>query len=160
MISCFSVICLSQPKYQFIYLSNHSLIHVIVILRTFVPFKVAPGTDLAGYPVTGKRKQEDTTILISYANLRTGEILPAGMSKENSNGESSRQREHRLEQLIAQGQRPCTNDLRFLLLRRASRLDTEDLRIVVTRIRELAAQEMADRQTNGGLQQRNNQNNP
>ena len=81
------------------------------------------------------------------------------MSKENSNGESSRQRENRLEQQIAQGQRPCPNDLRFLLLRRAARLDTEDLRIVVTRIRELAAQEMADRQTNGGLQQRNNQNN-
>ena len=81
------------------------------------------------------------------------------MSQENNSGESSRQRERRLEQQIAQGQRPCPNDLRFLLLRRASRLDTEDLRIVVTRIRELAAQEMADRQTNGGLQQRNNQNN-
>ena len=81
------------------------------------------------------------------------------MSQENNSGESSRQRERRLEQQIAQGQRPCPNDLRFLLLRRASRLNDEDLRIVVTRIRELAAQEMADRQTNGGLQQRNNQNN-
>ena len=82
------------------------------------------------------------------------------MSQENNSGESSRQRERRLEQQIAQGQRPCPNDLRFLLLRRASRLNDEDLRTVVTRIRELAAQEMADRQTNGGLQQRNNQNNP
>ena len=81
------------------------------------------------------------------------------MSQENNSGESSRQRERRLEQQIAQGQRPCPNDLSFLLLRRAARLDTEDLRIVVTRIRELAAQEMADRQTNGGLQQRNEQNN-
>ena len=84
------------------------------------------------------------------------------MTKENSNGESSRHRERRLEQQIAQGQRPCPNDLRFLLIRRASRLDTEDLRIVVQRIRELAAQEQAERQrtqTQGGLQQRNNQNN-
>ena len=84
------------------------------------------------------------------------------MSKENNNGESSRQRENRLEQQIAQGQRPCPNDLRFLLLRRAARLDTEDLRIVVTRIRELAAQEQAERQgtqTQGGLQQRDEQNN-
>ena len=81
------------------------------------------------------------------------------MSKENSNGESSRQRERRLEQQIAQGQRPCPNDLRFLLLRRASRLNDEDLQIVVRRIRQLAAQEIADRQTNGGLQQRDGQNN-
>ena len=81
------------------------------------------------------------------------------MSKENNNGESSRQREHRLEQQIAQGQRPCPNDLRFLLLRRASRLNDEDLQIVVRRIRQLAAQEIADRQTNGGLQQRDEQNN-
>ena len=81
------------------------------------------------------------------------------MSKENNNGESSRQRERRLEQQIAQGQRPCPNDLRFLLLRRASRLNDEDLQIVVRRIRQLAAQEIADRQTNGGLQQRDEQNN-
>ena len=81
------------------------------------------------------------------------------MSKENNNGESSRQRERRLEQEIAQGQRPCPNDLRFLLLRRASRLNDEDLQIVVRRIRQLAAQEIADRQTNGGLQQRDEQNN-
>ena len=84
------------------------------------------------------------------------------MSKENNNGESSRQRERRLEQQIAQGQRPCTNDLRFLLLRRASRLDTEDLRIVVQRIRELAAQELAERQgtqTHEKLQQTDRQNN-
>ena len=80
------------------------------------------------------------------------------MSKENSNGESSRQRERRLEQQIAQGQQPCPNDLRFLLLRRASRLNDEDLQIVVRRIRQLAAQEIADRQTNGGLQQRDDQN--
>ena len=81
------------------------------------------------------------------------------MSKENSNGESSRQRENRLEQQIAQGQQPCPNDLRFLLLRRASRLNDEDLQIVVRRIRQLVAQEMADKQTNGGLQQRDGQNN-
>ena len=79
------------------------------------------------------------------------------MSKESSNGESSRQRENRLEQLIAQGQRPCPNDLRFLLLRRASRLNDEDLRIVVQRIRELAAQELTERQQR--LQQRDEQNN-
>ena len=81
------------------------------------------------------------------------------MSKENRNGESSRQRENRLEQQIAQGQRPCPNDLRFLLLRRASRLNDEDLRIVVRRIQALAAQEIAERETNGGLQQRDEQNN-
>ena len=81
------------------------------------------------------------------------------MSKENSNGESSRQREHRLEQQIAQGQRPCPNDLRFLLLRRASRLNDEDLRIVVRRIQALAAQEIAERETKERLQQRDEQNN-
>ena len=81
------------------------------------------------------------------------------MTKENSSGESSRQRENRLEQLIAQGQQPCPNDLRFLLLRRASRLNDEDLRIVVQRIRELAAQEIAERQTRERLQQRDEQNN-
>ena len=81
------------------------------------------------------------------------------MSKENNNGESSRQRERRLEQQIAQGQRPCPNDLRFLLLRRASRLNDQDLRIVVRRIQALAAHEIAERQTNGGLQQRDEQNN-
>ena len=81
------------------------------------------------------------------------------MSKENSNGESSRQRENRLEQQIAQGQRPCPNDLRFLLLRRASRLNDEDLQIVVRRIQELAAQEIEERQTRERLQQRDEQNN-
>ena len=81
------------------------------------------------------------------------------MTKENRNGESSRQRENRLEQQIAQGQRPCPNDLRFLLLRRASRLNDEDLRIVVQRIRALAAQEMAERQTRERLQQTDGQNN-
>ena len=81
------------------------------------------------------------------------------MNNENNSGESSRQRERRLEQQIAQGQRPCPNDLRFLLLRRASRLNDEDLRIVVRRIQALAAQEIAERETNGGLQQRDEQNN-
>ena len=84
------------------------------------------------------------------------------MTKENRSQESAQQREHRLEQQIGQGQTPCTNDLRFLLLRRASRLDTEDLRIVVQRIRELAAQELAERQgtqTQNGLQQKKDQNN-
>ena len=84
------------------------------------------------------------------------------MNNENSSGESSRQRERRLEQQIAQGQRPCPNDLRFLLLRRASRLDTEDLRIVVQRIRALVAQEQAERQNtqaHNGLQQKKDQNN-
>ena len=81
------------------------------------------------------------------------------MNNENNSGESSRQRERRLEQQIAQGQRPCPNDLRFLLLRRASRLNDKDLRIVVRRIQALAAQEIAERQTNGGLQQRDDQNN-
>ena len=80
------------------------------------------------------------------------------MSKENSNGESSRQRENRLEQQIAQGQRPCPNDLRFLLLRRASRLNDEDLQIVVRRIQALAAQEIAERETRNRLQQRDEQN--
>ena len=84
------------------------------------------------------------------------------MTKENRSQESARQRENRLEQQIGQGHTPCTNDLRFLLLRRASRLDTEDLRIVVQRIRELAAQELAERQGTqapNGLQQRDDQNN-
>ena len=81
------------------------------------------------------------------------------MSKENSNGESSRQRENRLERQIAQGQQPCPNNLRFLLLRRASRLNDEDLRIVVRRIQALAAQEIAERQTRERLQQRDEQNN-
>ena len=79
------------------------------------------------------------------------------MTKENRNAESSRQRENRLEQQIGQGHQPCPNDLRFLLLRRASRLNDEDLRIVVQRIRELAAQELAERQQR--LQQRDEQNN-
>ena len=79
------------------------------------------------------------------------------MTKENRNAESSRQRENRLEQQIGQGHQPCPNDLRFLLLRRASRLNDEDLRIVVQRIWELAAQELAERQQR--LQQRDEQNN-
>ena len=81
------------------------------------------------------------------------------MTKENRSQESARQREHRLEQQIGQGQTPCTNDLRFLLLRRASRLNDEDLRIVVQRIRALAAQEIAEKQTRERLQQRDEQNN-
>ena len=84
------------------------------------------------------------------------------MTKENRSQESARQRENRLEQQIAQGQRPCTNDLRFLLLIRASRLDTEDLRIVAQRIRALVAQEHAERQntqTHNGLQPKKDQNN-
>ena len=84
------------------------------------------------------------------------------MTKENRSQESARQRENRLEQQIAQGQRPCTNDLRFLLLIRASRLDTEDLRIVAQRIRALVAQEQAERQntqTHNGLQPKKDQNN-
>ena len=81
------------------------------------------------------------------------------MSKENNSGESSRQRENRLEHQIAQGQQPCPNDLRFLLLRRASRLNDEDLRIVVRRIQALAAQEIAERETKERLQQREDQNN-
>ena len=79
------------------------------------------------------------------------------MTKENRNPESARQRENRLEQQIGQGHQPCPNDLRFLLLRRASRLDEEDLRTVVQRIRELAAQELAERQQR--LQQTDRQNN-
>jgi hypothetical protein len=84
------------------------------------------------------------------------------MTKENRSQESARQRENRLNPQIGQGHIPCTNDLRFLLIRRASRLDTEDLQIVVQRIRELAAQELAERQ--GGqahekLQQTDRQNN-
>ena len=81
------------------------------------------------------------------------------MTKENKSAESARQRENRLEQQIGQGHQPCPNDLRFLLLRRASRLDDEDLRIVVQRIRALAAQEIAERQTRERLQQRDEQNN-
>ena len=84
------------------------------------------------------------------------------MTKENRNPESARQRENRLNQQIGQGHIPCTNDLRFLLIRRASRLDTEDLQIVVQRIRELAAQELAERQgtqTHEKLQQTDRQNN-
>ena len=79
------------------------------------------------------------------------------MTKENKNSESARQRENRLDQQIEQGHQPCPNDLRFLLLRRASRLDEEDLRIVVQRIREMAAQELAERQRR--LQQTDRQNN-
>ena len=82
------------------------------------------------------------------------------MTKENRNSESARQRENRLEQQIGLGQQPCPNDLRFLLLRRASRLDDEDLRIVLQRIRALVAQQAAENQTQEKLQQRNNQNNP
>ena len=84
------------------------------------------------------------------------------MTKENRSQESARQRENRLEQQIGQGHTPCTNDLRFLLLRRAARLDTDDLRIVVQRIRELVAQEQAERQDtqeHNGLQQKKDQNN-
>ena len=81
------------------------------------------------------------------------------MTKENRNTESSRQRENRLEQQIEQGHQPCPNDLRFLLLRRASRLDEEDLRIVAQRIRELVAEELAERQTRERLQQMSRQGN-
>ena len=84
------------------------------------------------------------------------------MTKENRSQESARQRENRLEQQIGLGQTPCTSDLRFLLIRRAARLDTEDLRIVVQRIRALVAQEQAERQnsqTHNGLQQKKDQNN-
>ena len=67
------------------------------------------------------------------------------MTKENKNSESAQQREDRLEQLIGLNVRLCPNDLRFLLLQRASRLNDEDLRVVVQRIRQLAAQEIQER---------------
>ena len=67
------------------------------------------------------------------------------MTKENKSAESARQREDRLEQLIGLNVRLCPNDLRFLLLQRASRLNDEDLRVVVQRIRQLAAQEIQER---------------
>ena len=67
------------------------------------------------------------------------------MTKENKSSESARQREDRLEQLIGLNVRLCPNDLRFLLLQRASRLNDEDLRVVVQRIRQLAAQEIQER---------------
>ena len=67
------------------------------------------------------------------------------MTKENKSAESARQREDRLEQLIGLNVRLCPNDLRFLLLQRASRLNDEDLRVVVQRIRLLAAQEIQER---------------
>ena len=79
------------------------------------------------------------------------------MTKENKISESARQREIRLDQQIEQGHQPCPNDLRFLLLRRASRLDEEDLRTFTTRIREMVAQEQAEKQQ--GLQQTNKRNN-
>ena len=81
------------------------------------------------------------------------------MTKENRSAESARQRENRLEQQMSQGHQPCPNDLRFLLIRRASRLDIEDLRIVAQRIRELVAEELAERQTRERLQQANRQGN-
>ena len=81
------------------------------------------------------------------------------MTKENRSAESARQRENRLEQQISQGHQPCPNDLRFLLIRRTSRLDIEDLRIVAQRIRELVAEELAERQTRERLQQTNRQGN-
>ena len=67
------------------------------------------------------------------------------MTKENKSAESARQREDRLEQLIGLNVRLCPNDLRFLLLQRASRLNDEDLRVVVQRIRQLVAQEIQER---------------
>ena len=81
------------------------------------------------------------------------------MTKENRSAESARQRENRLEQQMSQGHQPCPNDLRFLLIRRASRLDIEDLRIVAQRIRELVAEELAERQTRERLQQMDRQGN-
>ena len=81
------------------------------------------------------------------------------MTKENKTSESARQRENRLEQQIGLGHQPCPNDLRFLLLRRASRLNDEDLRIVLQRIRALVAQQGAENQTGERLQQRDGQNN-
>ena len=81
------------------------------------------------------------------------------MTKENRSAESARQRENRLEQQINQGHQPCPNDLRFLLIRRASRLDIEDLRIVAQRIRELVAEELAEKQTRERLQQMSRQGN-
>ena len=79
------------------------------------------------------------------------------MTKENKSSESARQREDRLEQLIGQNVRLCPNDLRFLLIQRASRLNNEDLRVVVQRIRQLAAQELQERQQR--LQQTDRQGN-
>ena len=67
------------------------------------------------------------------------------MTKENKNSESAQQREDRLEQLIGLNVRLCPNDLRFLLLQRASRLNDEDLRVALQRIRLLAAQEIQER---------------
>ena len=67
------------------------------------------------------------------------------MTKENKSAESARQREDRLEQLIRLNVCLCPNDLRFLLIQRASRLNDEDLRVVVQRIRLLAAQEIQER---------------
>ena len=67
------------------------------------------------------------------------------MTKENKNLESARQREDRLEQLIGLNVRLCPNDLRFLLIQRASRLNDEDLRVALQRIRLLAAQEIQER---------------
>ena len=71
------------------------------------------------------------------------------MTKENKNSESAQQREDRLEQLIGQNVHLCPNDLRFLLLQRASRLNDEDLRIALQRIRLLAAQETQNRARQG-----------
>ena len=67
------------------------------------------------------------------------------MTKENKSSESARQWEDRLEQLIGLNVRLCPNDLRFLLLQRASRLNDEDIRVALQRIRLLAAQEIQER---------------
>ena len=63
------------------------------------------------------------------------------MTKENISNETAEQRENRLEQLLELGTRLCRNDLNFLLLRRAARLDLSELGIAVRRSRNLLEQQ-------------------
>ena len=71
------------------------------------------------------------------------------MTKENRSNESAEHRENRLELLLGLNINLCPDDLRFLLLQRASRLNDEDLRIALQRIRLLAAQETQNRARQG-----------
>ena len=71
------------------------------------------------------------------------------MTKENISNETAEQRESRLEQLLELGTRLCRNDLNFLLLRRAARLDLSELVIAVQRSRNLLEQQRLQKARQG-----------
>ena len=80
------------------------------------------------------------------------------MTKENKRNEHAEQRERRLETLQRQGTNLCPNDIRFLLIRQASRLSEDNQRIFYTKVIELAEAAEKERQTQERLQQADKNN--